>query len=84
MVFHSVRSATLIFTWLVVYNVSHEIKSCLLLKDFMFSCCFHLFLNNFFVPSVGVNGGAVRVQISNVDIVSCTMSLDDSPLTDFI
>ena len=68
----------------MVYNASYEIKSCLLLKDFMFSCCFRLFLNNFYVPLVNVNRGAVGAQISNVDIISCTMSLDGSPFTDFI
>ena len=31
-----------------VLNASYEIKSCLLLNDFMFLCCFHVFLNNFF------------------------------------
>ena len=42
-------------------------KSCLLLNDFMFSCCFCVFLNNFFVPLVDVNRGGVGVQISNVE-----------------
>ena len=84
MVFHSFRSANLIFTWLVVYNASYKIKSCLLLKEFMFSCCFHLFLNNFFVPPVDVNRGTVGVQVSNVDIICCTMILDGSPFTGFI
>ena len=51
----------------VVLNALYEIKSCLLLNDFMFSCCFHVFLNNFFVPLVDVNRGGVGVQISNVE-----------------
>ena len=34
----------------VVLNASYEIKSCLLLNDFMLSCFFHVCLNNFFVP----------------------------------
>ena len=38
-----------------VLNASYEIKSCLLLNNFMFSCCFHVFLNSFFVPRVDVN-----------------------------
>ena len=37
----------------VVLNASHETKSCLLLNDFLFSCCFHVF----FVPLVDVNRG---------------------------
>ena len=38
-----------------VLNASHEIKSCPLLNDFMLSCCFHVFLNNFFVVQVDFN-----------------------------
>ena len=50
----------------VVLDVSYEIKICLSLNDFMFSCSFHVFLNNFFVPRVDDNkrGG---FQISNVE-----------------
>ena len=40
-----------------VLNASFEIKNYLLLNDFMFSCCFDVFLNNFFVPRVDVNKG---------------------------
>ena len=43
----------------VVLNASYEIKSCLLLNDFTFSCCFHVFLNKFFLPWMGVYGGGV-------------------------
>ena len=41
----------------VVLNASYEIKSCLLLNNFMFSCWFHVFLNNFFLSRVDVNRG---------------------------
>ena len=64
-----------------VLNASYEIKSCLLLSDFIFSCCFHVILNNFFVPRVDVNrereggGGSNRRRI---DVKRGTMSLDDS------
>ena len=53
----------------VVLNASYEIKSCLLLNDFMFPCCFCVFLNNFFVPQVDVNRieGGWGVQISNIE-----------------
>ena len=39
----------------VILNASYEIKSCLSINDFMFSCYFHVFLDNFFVPRVNVN-----------------------------
>ena len=45
----------------------NEIKSCLLLNDLTFSCCLHVFLNNFFVPWVDVKQRGVGVQISNVE-----------------
>ena len=48
----------------VVLNASYKIKSCLLLNDFMFSCCFHVCLNNFFCATGGIRGG---FQISNVE-----------------
>ena len=35
--------------------ISYEIKICLLLNDLTFSCCFHVFLNNFFVPQMVIN-----------------------------
>ena len=40
----------------VVLNASYEIKSSLLLNDLMFSCSFHIFLNNFFVPLFSCHG----------------------------
>ena len=55
----------------VVLNASYEIKSCALLSDFMFSCCFHVnfffFLNNFFCTTGRRQEGGVSVQISNVE-----------------
>ena len=50
----------------VVLNASYEVRSCLLLNGFMFPCCFHTFLNNFFVPQVDANRRWVGVEISNV------------------
>ena len=50
----------------VVLNASYEIRSCLLLNDFMFSYCFHVLFDNFFVPRVDVNRGWVGVQYFNV------------------
>ena len=43
----------------VVLNASYEIKICLLLNDFTFPCCFHVFLNNFFVSQVDVTEGGI-------------------------
>ena len=43
----------------VVLNASYEVRSCLLLNDFMLSCRFHVFLNNLFLPRVD--------NISNVE-----------------
>ena len=40
---------------------------CLLLNGFTFSCCFHVFLKNFFMPRVDVNREGMGVQISNVE-----------------
>ena len=65
----------------VVLNASYEIKSCLLLNDFIFSCCFHVFLNNFFVPRVDVNkegmGGPNCYR--RIGVKRSTMILDGSP-----
>ena len=64
------------FGFFMVYTViskcfiSYEI-SCLLLSDFMFSCFFHVFLNNFLCYGWTFNGGGVGqgagVQISNIE-----------------
>ena len=35
----------MVFTWFILQKE----RSCLLLNDFMFPCCFYVFLNNFFV-----------------------------------
>ena len=51
----------------VVLNASYEVKSCLLLNDFMFSCCFYEFSNNFLGPRVDVNRGGLEVQVSNIE-----------------
>ena len=40
---------------------------CLLLNGFIFSCCFHVFLKNFFMPRVDINREGMGVQISNVE-----------------
>ena len=39
-------TAILVFTWFIL----EKERSCLLLNDFMFSCCCYVFLNNFSVP----------------------------------
>ena len=56
----------------IVLNASYEIKSYLLLNDFMFSCCFHELSNIFLVSRVDVmdvnrGRGKGGVQISNVE-----------------
>ena len=52
----------------VVLNASYEIES-YLLNDFMFSCCFHVFLNIFLCHGWTLTKGwvGVEVQISNVE-----------------
>ena len=66
------RTVILVFTWFILYYASYEVKSCLLLNDFMFSCCFHEFSNIFLLSRVDVmdinrGRGEGGVQISNVE-----------------
>ena len=68
----------LVFTWFMLQKE----RSCLLLNDFMFSCCFYVFLNNFFVPyGWTLNRVGVKFLMSNQRTKSTrgTMSLDGSP-----
>ena len=74
----------LVFTWftVVVLNASYEIKSCLLLNNSTFSCCLHVFLNNFLVPRVEVNRGVLRGPYfwCWIDVTWCNVFLM-APLT---
>ena len=55
-------TAILVFTWFILQKE----RSCLLLNDFMFSCCFYVFLNNFFVPyGWTLNRVGVKFLMSN-------------------
>ena len=63
----------LVFT---VLNASYEIRSCLLLNDFMFSCFFHIFLNNFFVPWVDVNSRPSQIACKVMTMhITCTQTM---------
>ena len=64
----------------LVSNASYEIRSCLLLNDYMFSCCFHVFLNIFLCHGwmLTEGGGGPNFQ-RRIDVKRGTMSLDGSP-----
>ena len=58
----SFSTAILVFTWFIL----EKKRSCLLLSDFLFSCCFYVFLNNFFVQYVWtLNRVKVKFLTSN-------------------
>ena len=78
-----VRTVILVFAWftVVVLNASYEIKSCLLLNNLTFSCCLHVFLNNFLVPRVDVNRALPKGQWYNDTMVHGTMIFDGSPFS---
>ena len=74
------------FWFFTTWFILQKERSCLLLNDFKFSCCFHVFLNNFFVPygwtlnRVGVKFlTSNQLQSTQVRSTRGTMSLDGSP-----
>ena len=70
-------TAILVFTCFILQKE----RSCLLLNDFMFSCCFYVSLNNFCAVWVDIsNRVRVKFLMSNQRTkLAYTMSLDGSP-----